>query len=59
MIKYLLLTSFVLISCVSNQTNEQSSVNSILSLNMDISEFKTKLEKYAKESSYPKLEGYE
>jgi len=57
--KYLLLTSFILISCVPNQTNDQSSVNTILSINMDISEFKTNLEKYAKESSYPKLEGYE
>ena len=51
--------SFILISCASNQTKEQSLVNFDFSKNMSISEFKTNLEKYAKESTYPKFDGYE
>ena len=57
--KYFFVISFILISCTSNQTKEQSPVNLNFSKNMSISEFKTNLEKYAKESSYPKLDNYE
>tara|TARA_Y100001954_G_C15382311_1_gene393954 strand:+ start:48 stop:227 length:180 start_codon:yes stop_codon:yes gene_type:complete len=57
--KYFFLVSFILISCASNQTKEQIPVNLNFSKNMSFSEFKTKLEKYAKESSYPKLDNYE
>ncbi len=57
--KYLFLASFILISCVSNQTKEQKSESLIFTKNMSMSEFKIKLEKYVKESSYPKFDGYE
>ena len=57
--KYFFLISFILISCTSNQTKEQSSVNLDFSNSMSISEFKNKLEKYAEESSYPNFDSYE
>ena len=57
--KYFFVMSFILISCTSNQTKEQSPVNLNFSKSMSISEFKTNLKKYAKESSYPKFDGYE
>ena len=54
--KYFFLISFILISCTSK---EQSPIDFNFSKNMSISEFKTNLEKYAQESSYPKLDEYE
>ena len=57
--KYLFVVSFFLISCVSNQTKELNSESLIFSKNMSMSEFITKLEKYVKESSYPRLDSYE
>ena len=57
--KYFFLISFILVSCASNQTKKQMPVNLNFSKSMSISEFKTNLEKYAKESSFPKLDGYE
>ena len=57
--KYFFLVSFLLISCVSNQKKELNSESLIFSKNMSMSEFITKLEKYVKESSYPRLDNYE
>ena len=57
--KYFFLVSFLLISCVSNQKKELNSESLIFSKNMSMSEFITKLEKYVKESSYPRLDSYE